>query len=581
MKVIILLLLFCYINIAYGQTEPTSATSTEQKCKKRCICKSESQTKDPVTLTIDFESKKITGKDSLENLKKGDLYQIKVNNINMNRYNVLIDKKDSIIVSNIEFPTFDMIGLGAITDIIGSLSNRAFSQKSSSFEEQLINLNQTTFSKQKIENLKLSQEKWIHQDPDFKKIVLGNPNLKQIMTENNFFQSNGENFVLDTADLEKISKLFQKEIDSLKAEEESIKSELEKINKQLDLKEQTRAKIRVQIDFSKSETKSRMDVVKDITLEINNSTIPGFELMALYYQESNTDIPKKSILGSFQPPSLESLLDTLFSQRKRLQDNKESIFQISNEYDDFKRKINSDLFKTDSEIRKADSVFIKEIATSKALIDSILTKISNSVVSKFISTIIDLDNNKDRKYTSLPIQHNGDIGKLSITIAPKKPEYGPSYSTEIKFPQKKSFYVGIGMSFYYAWFKDETYSVEATTSDSTKYQIKNENIRRGELGLATLIHFGWQFCDNFSFNFVTGPALSITNPVKPRIALGAGFSYGERSRVSLNVLYMGGFVNRKSVVYNEKIDYDIRPENVTVSKLSGSFGISLGYIYKF
>lgn len=121
--------------------------------------------------------------------------------------------------------------------------------------------------------------------------------------------------------------------------------------------------------------------------------------------------------------------------------------------------------------------------------------ISEDKVTAWGLALINKENNADWKYTSLPIQMNGERTKLDIKIIPQKEEYGlPSYHTQIQFPRRKSFYVGVGMSFYGALFRSEGCSVEGIQIDSVtaNYRIKDEGYKKGEVGVTTLIHFGWK-----------------------------------------------------------------------------------------
>lgn len=545
-------------------------------------------------------SANIIGLENLESLKKGDLYKVKITNINMNRYNVSINKKDSVFVSEIEFPTFEMIGLGSITDIISSLTTitHAVKGKGKEIAEERSQIDKRlNFTNYQIAQLNddknaIENQEWKYVNPNFKDWVLTNPNLVNMMSESeeNYFSPSNNTILIDQENLQLwLSNLINSKLDSISNQYIELiqyRNDIDLKIAQLSLKEQIMGKIA----SSTEEIKSQLSNIETIVYDIDNFIIPGLELTALSYQESNTSMPSQSILGDFTPPPPKDLLKKLHTHRTNLKASIGSIVDINNQYESFKGNSSyKPFYKNDNEIKKLDSLLLKEFSTTKRAIDSALVKISNSVVSKFLSTIIDLDNNKDRNYISLPLQHNGDKGKLSITITPKKPEYGPSFSTEIEFPQRKRVYVGLGMSFYYANLKNETYSTQGiAVNDSTiHYQVVSENSKKGELGLTALIHFGirpfsysrtWDF---LGINFVTGPALSLTNPVRPRLAIGGGLSFGNKNMLSVDFMYMGGFTNKISNVYNLNDTYGARPENVTVTNLSGAFSIAIGYIYKF
>src|SRR5690606_18606878 len=177
-------------------------------------------------------------------------------------------------------------------------------------------------------------------------------------------------------------------------------------------------------------------------------------------------------------------------------------------------------------------------------------------------------------------------------ILPKKEEYDlQSYQTEISFPIRKKVFTGIGMSFYYAGFSNnESYSIQSMVSDneSMSYNIVDEKNAKGELGLTSLLHFGYRpfydWCDKgdrIAFNLVVGPALSLTNPIKPRIAVGGGIAIGRRNMLTINALCLAGYIEKKSEQHNVNTGITVKPENITVAKLDGSAAYSLGYIYKF
>ena len=146
--------------------------------------------------------------------------------------------------------------------------------------------------------------------------------------------------------------------------------------------------------------------------------------------------------------------------------------------------------------------------------------------------------------------------------------------------------MGLGLSFYYACFANDVYSISSTVIDATttQYRIVDEKNEKWELGIASLLHFGIKpskNCDWFALNLVTGSALSITNKIKPRIIIGGGISFGRKQLLSINALYLGGYVDKKSEVFSVEDFYTTKPEQVTVSKPDGAFGLSLGYIYRF
>lgn len=216
----------------------------------------------------------------------------------------------------------------------------------------------------------------------------------------------------------------------------------------------------------------------------------------------------------------------------------------------------------------------------------VYTTMNAENVSAWLQSIVHLENNSETTYRFLPLQFRGDFGKVNLSIVPKDEDSGlSSYETEIWFPHPQKRYIGAGISFYYGFgFKNASYSILENRSDSdTTYTIVDENISKGEAGIAALVHGGWKICksDLISIEFTLGPAISLTDNPKPRLAIGGGFAFGKRQKFTINGLFMLGNVDRLSKKYSLTESYEVRPEDVTVSDITTSFALSVGYVYKF
>ncbi|MBN2396012.1 MAG: hypothetical protein JXC36_06080 [Candidatus Atribacteria bacterium] len=452
-------------------------------------------------ITLDFQNKEFTSNlKELDNIKKGDFYKLTIKNINMNLYEVNIKKKDSIIISEVTFPTFDMVNLGGVDEILNKLGQIVISEKQMDYKKSkdLIQL----FPGNELDLL---------------------PGLRNEIKE----RINIEKLYLET----------------------KLKS-IDNINRRID---------NLSLNVQK---KTYSYLVKDPSMT--------------YFKELSGKVPFDTILSNvtFIRTMIEKLIKEL--------ENKQSGYNtfISDE----KIKI---LFKTDEELSKANKnlleVFSNVISSAKKTFEGI----NSDRVSTWINSIIFKENNfNELTYTTLPQQFNGDITRLKIYINQRNSSYGlPSYNTEIVFPQVKQFFLGLGMSFYYGNFVNVLYSIKASLNDtSTTYSIVDEENKAGELGVTTLLHIGYRpfiNADWFALNLVTGPALSLTNTVKPRVAAGGGISFGMKKMFSINLLYIGGYTEVKSNVYNTSEIYVTKPEKVTVSKFKNKFGLSFGLIYKF
>lgn len=205
-------------------------------------------------------------------------------------------------------------------------------------------------------------------------------------------------------------------------------------------------------------------------------------------------------------------------------------------------------------------------------------------IGKWLQSMAMLQNNAVTKYTTLPILIKGDFARVKIAIKPLSKEFTlPDYKTELIFPGPPPRYIGTGMSFYYSGLYDEAYSVKAFAGkDSTVYSLVDENAMHGEIGIATLLHFGRKFKgDCVGYHLAIGPAISFSKPVKPRLMLGLGFSAGRKQLITADILFAGGYCERKSNAFELGKEYSAEPAQVTVSKLKISYAIALGYTYKF
>ncbi|RRJ92743.1 hypothetical protein EG240_01625 [Paenimyroides tangerinum] len=469
---------------------------------------------DITSIRLDFKNKCFYPEDikALEKLKKGDFYQLKIIDVNMNLYKIVFDKRDTIITSNVEFPTFDLVNIEGIGDLLGKIN----------------------FSTNSVSNLVDA----------FNASAKGNHSIMLM----EWAKSNDRNLAKEKT-IEDIKSLIDVHKDNLILKDGLLKS------------------YKMEVDELQFTIQKKLHSYS--VLDKSNST----------YQLLSGNINFDSILVQTQ------------RWRANIKSNSNAIIKQQSEYlkivsvDNIKK-----IIENDTELKEADKTLKEAFTKAISNTDKLYESVNSEKVASWITELVYKDNNSTFSYTTLPQQLNGDQTKLNIQLIRIKEDSDlPNYQTEIQFPQKRQFYVGLGMSFYYAGFRNEAYSVKSTVSneENTEYNIVDEKNRKGELGLATLIHFGWRpFYDKrtgdwFAVNLVTGPALSFTNTVKPRVAVGGGFAFGYKNMLTINGLYMGGFEDRKSETYNADAVYSSKPENVTVSKLAGSFAISLGYIYKF
>jgi hypothetical protein len=475
-------------------------------------------------IVLDFKTKTFadTSLNNLKTIKKGDYYQLEINDINMNLFNVSLEKKDSAITSNVSIPTFETIGIDAINQIIK-------------------NLNTSTNST----------------------IQLAKENINQTITDLNKFKPL---LGRSNTNTKKIEIALQKKqiLDSISSNMDSLKN----------------------ITIKTRPTISSID-----TLLMN------MNLQSIAYLISPTDLTSQYLED--HKIRFDTIIYQIQNFKNQLNKIKRNLCEFKDNYENYivKSHIIDSLVNNDPQIKKENDSFLSQIIEINTTIDKALKKIDPEKISQFMNAIIHLENNSIRKFQSLEMPFTEDIGELKISIDPKNKEFGlPSYTTTLKFPINKKVYAGVGTSFYYALFKNDRFSIrdslstEISKTDSTSidsishFRIVNEKLKKGEIGIAALLHVGCKPFNNINIglDFTIGPAITIEAKPKARLAIGIGASYGnENNMLSLDFLWMGGYVDRLSNVYNENEIYSIKPDQITISKLDYKVGIAIGYIYKF
>ena len=197
-----------------------------------------------------------------------------------------------------------------------------------------------------------------------------------------------------------------------------------------------------------------------------------------------------------------------------------------------------------------------------------------------LSSVVSIENNSTMQYKTLPIQYNGEAGSLNINISPRKPESNLSdYSTTFQFPKNLKYY-GVTTSAYFSGLSDEVYNLKGDTAAG--YTLVRENQIKNEIGVCALVTFGKKFRqENLGLHLQFGPALSLSSQLRPRMAYGAGLSFGRRQMLVLNGGGILGTVDKRSAAFEGNGPYLEKPSDVTLPVLSHSWFISLGYLFRF
>lgn len=229
--------------------------------------------------------------------------------------------------------------------------------------------------------------------------------------------------------------------------------------------------------------------------------------------------------------------------------------------------------------------FIKESYGNLLItLTDLLSSISADKTNELLSPIVFIENNKNNTYLSLPFQFTGEQAKVKISIIPRDEKYNlQSYHTQILIPQELKYYRVVGLSLYGSSLYDKAYSIIEHPEDTTYIIKEADNISKGELGIAALLHYGRKLNETtkYGIHFNLGAGISISDKIKPRLLLGGGFSFGERHKLVIDGGLIVGYVNELSSTLELEHHYTTKPEIITISNIDyGGFG-SIGYLYQF
>jgi len=235
--------------------------------------------------------------------------------------------------------------------------------------------------------------------------------------------------------------------------------------------------------------------------------------------------------------------------------------------------------------KKADEAVKVNFEELQKNIVSLKESISADKAFEYLFTMVTINNNSKGDYYSLPLQYSGEQTRLLVSITPRDTKYNlQSYSTQIIFPLVLPKYNVTGVSYYFSWLTDEEYSIEKPTDTTYRYSFQSGT--KGEGGLAASYRAGIKMfpkSECFGAHISLGAGLSLSKKIRPRILLGAGFSFGKKHMLAVDGGFIFGYVDKKNSTldftktYSEKQ----RPEPIIVSQIEKSFYLSIGYLFSF
>jgi len=533
-------------------------------------------------VTLDFKTKKLD-LSQVKSIKNGELYSVEISNINMNLFNVQINHKDSTTIVNVGIPSFEIFNLDSWSSLIKGIYSTTIAtvQIPSPIADIQNNLKKLNDTKR---DLIFSEFSLTIQKSRIERIILQNDEYKEQNTTNKILgQKEIESLVDNISDLDNRLDLINFNRQAVELEINKINSMIEAELKKLKL-ENERLSLAIEatlfVDKLKESILNTVGTIRNMNSHLANLNRRANSYLFSLYE--NTDSDNSSELQEFT----SEILVSLNQDRDLVQKELDNMNKLNTAFAAF-AKIHKEKFDKDSMLSELKLNFEKRYSESILKIEGIMSKTAQDKIHEFRDKLIHLENNKERTYLSIPYQCSSDISKLEITISPKKPEYGQVYKAEYIFPLSKMI-LGVSGGFYYGFgIRNDFYSVRETqdTDTTSSFNIVKEDEQKGEIGFASLLHIGYRPHKNLrwlGYNFVIGPAVSFAAQPQVRLTLGGGVAIGERKSIlSINGLWMHGYTQKRSNVFQEDMSYSVRPEQITVSRLTQSFGLSIGYIYKF
>lgn len=451
----------------------------------------------------------------LHDLKAGDFYQIEIVNIHTGLYKITLNKVDSSVSVPLSFPTFASLPIEGLEKAIAGLSNIG----------SIVEALPMTLPIE-LDQKRMAFEVMMDKDEDFQKVFSSKflEYSKTVKAPAPKPEDEAKALLLANKDLLITSK-----------------SKLDKLKRKID----------------------KLSLAANV-LNLNNQVTSGTPFGTIYpYSEITT---KMFELRN----SLDSLSESIVSIYKKYRSATE-VEAISKVLDGHK-----DLKTLDAEIRKAYDEFEPAISKVKEPINA-----ENG--PKLLNLLVSTYNSSGRQYKSLPIQFTDEQATLDINITPRNENSGlQPFTTKIKFPlDDGERFWGLSSGFYVSYPSNEAYSIKTTINSDTTYSLSKEKPGKLEIGFNTMLRTGLKISKNKNafWQFGIGPGVSISNKVRPRMLIGTGPCFGEKHKILIDVGLVGGYYDVKSVVYDEGLEYQSAPTNVTVSKLRLGAYFSVNYLF--
>lgn len=335
--------------------------------------------------------------------------------------------------------------------------------------------------------------------------------------------------------------------------------------------------VKERIDAEHRQLQNNVDDLEIVKTRIDSQSfaVKKFMLSALVEDTSNTIFNK---LGG-KTYSIDRVLRSMDDIRSSLAQEQKSVIDNYAQYLDDLADY-QDIINASAEIKNADGKVKTIYDLLKKTIGDALALVDASICEDVLKKMVVVENNRKREYLSLPFQLTGDQTRMHITIMPRDSgSYLQTYCTDYVFPWAKNWFVGVGSSFYVSFLHDEAYSTVTTISTDTSYKVIQENPGYIEIGMQAMMMFG--FCQSdYGYCYLSfGPAISISNKIKPRLLIGAGYALGTKNLFTIGLNLIGGEVDRKSEAIQLDTKYARKPEQISVSRMDYGIAFTVGYVF--
>ncbi len=328
--------------------------------------------------------------------------------------------------------------------------------------------------------------------------------------------------------------------------------------------------------------------LKDSAIKLKENYIDNLDLLNDEFISLRTTIYKKRwdfYLSSARNNSTFdyiTLLNTVSNINKRLSEISSELESDIKKYNDLLngKGESSQCVENNKDLKLDVTAFLKLLNETKAKIDEFKKTLSPEKIDELIKSFFFLSDINN--YESVPFQYIGDKEKITIDIEPKSPDYNlQHYTTSIFIPQfENDNYWSIGASFFISSLNDKKFSIIGTTEgEETTYMVFEEKNDDYEIGIATLMRYGWLCKNNFGSHLSFGPGINIGKSIRPRILIGGGFSVGDTHRFSLDIGGIVGYVDKQSNGIDINQIYTVIPETTTVTRINFGYFASIGYFF--